>query len=83
VPHSIEEVPVTGGRDIFASEERVPFNAVETRSRKKKQEEAEKKIDETTERFSNDISITHPIDFSDISHRWNTNQRSSGYSPLC
>jgi hypothetical protein len=35
VPHSIEEVPVTGGRDIFASEEPVPFNAVETQSRKK------------------------------------------------
>jgi hypothetical protein len=35
VPHSIEEVPMTAGRDIFASEETVPFNAVETRSRKK------------------------------------------------
>jgi hypothetical protein len=39
---------VTGGRDIFVSEEPVPFNAVETRSRKKKQDEADKKIDETT-----------------------------------
>jgi hypothetical protein len=45
VPHSIEEVPVTGGGDIFVSEEPVPFNAVETRSRKKKQDEADKKID--------------------------------------
>ena len=70
VPHSIEEVPVTGGRDIFVSEETVPFNAVETRSRKKKQDEADKKIDETTERFSNDTSITHPIDFSDISQEF-------------
>ena len=25
VPHIIEEVPVTGGRDIFVSEESVPF----------------------------------------------------------
>jgi hypothetical protein len=65
VPHSIEEVPVTGGRDIFVSEEPVPFNAVETRSRKKKPDEADKKIDKTTERFSNDTSITHPIDFSE------------------
>ena len=70
VPHSIEEVPVTGGRDIFVSEEPVPFNAVETRSRKKKQDEADKKIDETTERFSNDTSITHSIDFSDISQEF-------------
>jgi hypothetical protein len=29
VPHSIEEVTVTGGRDIFVSEETVPLNAVE------------------------------------------------------
>ena len=66
VPHSIEKVPVTRGRDIrdmFVSEDPVPFNAVETRSRKKKRDEADKKIDETTERFSNDTSITHPIDF--------------------
>jgi hypothetical protein len=41
------------------------LRAVETQSRKKKQDEAEKKIDETTERFSNDTSITHPIDFSE------------------
>jgi hypothetical protein len=41
VPHIIEEVPVTEGRDIFVSEETVPFNAVETRSRKKKQDEGE------------------------------------------
>jgi hypothetical protein len=70
VPHSIEKVPVTRGRDIrdmFVSEDPVPFNAVETRSRKKKRDEADKKIDETTERFSNDTSITHSIDFSDIS----------------
>ena len=70
VPHSIEEVPVTGVRYIFASEEPVPFNAVETRSRKKKQDEADTEIDETTERFSNDTSITHPIDFSDISQEF-------------
>ena len=46
------------------------FNAVETRSRKKKQDEADKKIDKTTERFGNDTSITHSIDFSDISQEF-------------
>jgi hypothetical protein len=28
VPHIIEEGPVTEGRDIFVSEETVPFNAI-------------------------------------------------------
>lgn len=56
VPHSIEEVSVTRGRYTYALEEPVSLNAVETRSKKKKRDKANTKMDETTQRFNNNSS---------------------------
>jgi hypothetical protein len=61
---------VTGGRDIFVSEETVPFNAVETRSRKKKQDEADKKIDETLAGFCFQSHIHSIIVVIPVTHKF-------------
>ncbi|VDI11022.1 Hypothetical predicted protein [Mytilus galloprovincialis] len=68
VPHSVDGLSVTSGEDIFVSGDSVPCHAVETRSRKKKQDEADSMIDQTNVQRSSDIPISHSIDFSDVCH---------------
>lgn len=68
VPHSVDGLSVTSGEDIFVSGDSVPCHAVETRSRKKKQDEADIMIDQTNVQRSSDIPISHSIDFSDVCH---------------
>ncbi|CAC5374158.1 unnamed protein product [Mytilus coruscus] len=66
VPHSMDEVHVTRGEDIFVSDDAVPCHAVETRSQKKKQDVEDRTIDRTAVQRSSDTPISHSIDFSEV-----------------
>ncbi|CAC5399248.1 unnamed protein product [Mytilus coruscus] len=66
VPHSMDEVHVTRGEDIFVSDDAVPYHAIETRSQKKKQDVEDRKIDRTAVQRSSDTPISHSIDFSEV-----------------
>lgn len=71
VQHSIDEIHVTRGEDIFVPDDAFPCHAVETRSQRKMQNVEDMMTDKTAVQHSCDTPISHSIDISEINIEFN------------